>query len=119
MFENKILFRERELKPRFAEPNTIEYTIGLKWKQLELQEKQLLEEVKKRMQHASEQLQIEVDQMLLEYEAQRLRDGRRLKNNIFILENINNRKIRNDLVIDIYRSNVSLCERIIILKLKK
>jgi proline- and glutamine-rich splicing factor len=73
------LFRERELKPRFAEPNTIEYTIGLKWKQLELQEKQLLEEVKGRMQLASEQLQVEVDQMLLEHQAQRLRDGKKLE----------------------------------------
>jgi proline- and glutamine-rich splicing factor len=73
------LFRERELKPRFAEPNTIEYTIGLKWKQLELQEKQLLEEVKGRMQIASEQLQVEVDQMLLEHQAQRLRDGKKLE----------------------------------------
>ncbi len=73
------MFRERELKPRFAEPNTIEYTIGLKWKQLELQEKQLLEEVKGRMQIASEQLQVEVDQMLLEHQAQRLRDGKKLE----------------------------------------
>ncbi len=73
------MFRERELKPRFAEPNTIEYTIGLKWKQLELQEKQLLEEVKGRMQLASEQLQVEVDQMLLEHQAQRLRDGKKLE----------------------------------------
>ncbi|CAF0723713.1 unnamed protein product [Rotaria sp. Silwood1] len=71
---NDVYFKERELPPRFAEPNTIEYTIGLKWKQLELQEKQLLEEVKKRMQYASEQLQIEINQMLLEHEAQLLRD---------------------------------------------
>ncbi|CAF2717752.1 unnamed protein product [Rotaria sp. Silwood2] len=71
---NEIYFKERELRPRFAEPNTIEYTIGLKWKQLEIQEKQLLEEVKKRMQYASEQLQIEINQMLLEHEAQVLRD---------------------------------------------
>ena len=84
-----LLFRERELKPRFAEPNTIEYTIGLKWKQLELQEKQLLEEVKKRMQFASDQLQVEIDQTLLEHQAQALRDGRRF-------EDINNdRRIRN------------------------
>lgn len=67
--------RERELKPRFAEMNTIEHTIGLKWKELELQEKQLLEEVKRRMQFASEQLQGEIDQMFLEHQAQVLREG--------------------------------------------
>ncbi len=72
-------FRERELGPRFAEPNTIEYTIGVKWKQLELQEKQLLEEVKRRMQLASEQLQVEVGQMLLQHESKLLRDGKRFK----------------------------------------
>jgi hypothetical protein len=88
------VFRERALKPYFAEPNTIQYNIGMKWKQLELQEKELLEEVNKRMQIASEQLQIEVNQMLLEHEAQVLRDGKKLKNN--------NRKIRNNLVIYIY-----------------
>ena len=71
-----MIFRERELKPRYAEPNSIESTIGLKWKQLELQEKQLLDEVKRRMQYASEQLQVEIDQMLLEHQAQVLRDGK-------------------------------------------
>jgi hypothetical protein len=86
------VFRERALKPYFAEPNTIQYNIGMKWKQLELQEKELLEEVKKRMQIASEQLQVEINQMLLEHEAQVLRVGKKLKNN-------NNRKIRNNLVI--------------------
>ena len=67
--------RERESKPRFAEMNTIEQTIGLKWKELELQEKQLLEEVKQRMQYASEHLQAEIDQMFLDHEAQLLREG--------------------------------------------
>ena len=67
--------RERQLKPRFAEFDTFELTIGLKWKELELQEKQLLDEVKRRMQHASEQLQIEIDEMLLEHQAQKLREG--------------------------------------------
>ncbi|CAF1149534.1 unnamed protein product [Rotaria sordida] len=74
LIRNDIYFKEREIQPRFAEPNTIEYTIGLKWKQLEIQEKQLLEEVKKRMQYASEQLQVEINQILLEHEAQALRD---------------------------------------------
>ena len=68
--------RERESKPRFAELNTIEHTIGLKWKELELQEKQLLEEVKRRMQYATEQVQIEIDQMYLEHQSQVLREGR-------------------------------------------
>lgn len=71
-----IFYRERELQPRFAEVDTIEYRIGLKWKELEIQEKQLLEQVKARMQHASEQLQIETDQLLLEHQAQMIRDGR-------------------------------------------
>ena len=79
-FFTTIFFRERELKPRFAEPNTIEQTIGLKWKELELQEKQLLDEVKRRMQFASEQLQNEIDQMLLDHQAQLIREG---KSNIF------------------------------------
>ena len=69
--------RERDLKPRFAEFNTIEHTIGLKWKQLELQEKQLIEEAKRRTQYAAEQLQAEVDQMVLEHHAQALREGRK------------------------------------------
>ncbi len=69
-------FREREAKPRFAELNTIEHTIGLKWKELELQEKQLLEEVKRRMQYATEQVQVEIDQMYLEHQSQLLREGR-------------------------------------------
>ena len=69
--------RERDLKPRFAEFNTIEHTIGLKWKQLELQEKQLIEEAKRRTQFAAEQLQAEVDQMVLEHHAQALREGRK------------------------------------------
>lgn len=67
-------FRERQLKPRFAEPNTMEQTIGLKWKELELEEKQLLDEVKQRMQYASEKLQAEIDQMLLDHEAQMIRE---------------------------------------------
>ncbi|CAF3868688.1 unnamed protein product [Rotaria magnacalcarata] len=74
LMRNDAYFKERELQPRFAEPNTIEYTIGLKWKQLEIQEKQLLEEVKTRMQYASEQLKVETEQMQLEYQAQVLRD---------------------------------------------
>ncbi|CAF3550737.1 unnamed protein product [Rotaria socialis] len=74
LMRNDVYFKERELRPRFAEPNTIEYTIGLKWKQLEIQEKQLLEEVKTRMQYASEQLKVETEQMQLEYQAQVLRD---------------------------------------------
>lgn len=69
-------FREREAKPRFAELNTIEHTIGLKWKELELQEKQLLEEVKRRMQFATEQVKIEIDQLYLEHQSQVLREGR-------------------------------------------
>ena len=56
--------------------NTIEHTIGLKWKELELQEKQLLEEVKKRMQYATDQVQEEIDQMYLEHQSQMLREGR-------------------------------------------
>jgi transposase len=56
--------------------NTIEHTIGLKWKALELQEKQLLEEVKRRMQYATEQLQVEIDEMYLEHQSQVLREGR-------------------------------------------
>lgn len=55
--------------------NTIEQTIGLKWKELELQEKQLLEEVKRRMQYATEQMQIEIDRMYLEHQSQVLREG--------------------------------------------
>lgn len=88
-------FRERNLKPRFAEPNTIDYAIGLKWKQLEGQEKQLLDEVKRRMQYASEQLQIEIDEMLLEHQTQMLRDGKKTfteNYNIYV-------------IIDIHRSN--------------
>ena len=67
--------RERESRPRFAEPNSIEQTVGLKWKELELQEKQLLEEVKRRMQYATEQMQTEIDQMYLEHQSQVLREG--------------------------------------------
>jgi hypothetical protein len=74
--EHRSVFRERDRKPRFAELNTIEHTIGLKWKELELQEKQLLEEVKQRMQYASEQLQAEINQILLEHQAQALREGK-------------------------------------------
>jgi hypothetical protein len=53
--------------------------VGLKWKELELQEKQLLEEVKKRMQYATEQVQVEIDQMYLEHQSQVLREGRKLR----------------------------------------
>ncbi len=63
--------------------NTVEHTIGLKWKELELQEKQLLEEVKRRMQFATEQVQVEIDQMYLEHQSQQLREGR-IKENIGI-----------------------------------
>ncbi|CAF3086609.1 unnamed protein product [Rotaria sp. Silwood2] len=71
---NSAYIKEREAKPRFAELNTVEHTIGLKWKELELQEKQLLEEVKRRMQYASEQVKIEIDQMYLEHQSQVLRE---------------------------------------------
>jgi hypothetical protein len=71
-----IFIRERETKAHFAELHTIEHTIGLKWKELELQEKQLLEEVKRRMQYATEQLQVEIDQMYLEHQSQVLREGK-------------------------------------------
>ncbi|CAF0947064.1 unnamed protein product [Rotaria sordida] len=74
LVHNPIYIKEREAKPRFAELNTIEHTIGLKWKELELQEKQLLEEVKRRMQYATEQLKIEIDQMYLEHQSQVLRE---------------------------------------------
>lgn len=67
--------REREVKPRFAELNSIEQTIGLKWKELEQQEKQLLDEVKRRMQYATEQLQIEIDRMYLDHKSQMIREG--------------------------------------------
>ena len=63
------------MRPRFAEVNSIEQTIGLKWKELELQEKQLLDEVKRRMQYATEQLQIEIDQMYLDHQSQMIRKG--------------------------------------------
>lgn len=46
----------------------------MKWKELELQEKQLLEEVKRRMQFATEQVQTEIDQMYLEHQSQMLRE---------------------------------------------
>ncbi|CAF0894877.1 unnamed protein product [Didymodactylos carnosus] len=75
LIKNALYNKERELKPRFADINSIEHTIGLKWKELELQEKQLYEEVKKRMQYATEQVQIEIDQMLLEHQSQLLREG--------------------------------------------
>lgn len=71
-----LVVRDREVTPRFAELNTVEHTIGLKWKELELQEKQLLEEVKRRMQYATEQVKIEIDQMYLEHQSQVLREGR-------------------------------------------
>ncbi|CAF3293481.1 unnamed protein product [Rotaria socialis] len=71
---NQAYVKERDVKPRFAELNTIEHTIGLKWKELELQEKQLLEEVKRRMQFATEQVKIEIDQMYLEHQSQLLRE---------------------------------------------
>ncbi|UJR22935.1 hypothetical protein I4U23_025962 [Adineta vaga] len=71
---NAAFVKERETKPRFAEMNSIEQTIGLKWKELELQEKQLLEEVKKRMQYATEQVQVEIDQMYLEHQSHVLRE---------------------------------------------
>ncbi|CAF0886170.1 unnamed protein product [Adineta ricciae] len=74
LVRNPAYIKERELRPRFAEMNSIEQTISLKWKQLELQEKQLLEEVKKRMQYATEQLQTEIDQMYLEHQSQVLRE---------------------------------------------
>ncbi|CAM4795959.1 unnamed protein product [Rotaria magnacalcarata] len=71
---NQVYVKERDVKPRFAELNTIEHTIGLKWKELELQEKQLLEEVKRRMQFATEQVKIEIDHMYLEHQSQLLRE---------------------------------------------
>ncbi|CAF1362196.1 unnamed protein product [Rotaria sp. Silwood1] len=74
LVRNPAYIKEREAKPRFAELNTIEHTIGLKWKELELQEKQLLEEVKRRMQYATEQVKIEIDQMYLEHQSQVLRE---------------------------------------------
>jgi len=74
LVRNPVYVKEREIKPRFAELNTIEHTIGLKWKELELQEKQLLEEVKRRMQYATEQVQVEIDQMYLEHQSQVLRE---------------------------------------------
>jgi len=74
LVRNPAYIKERDAKPRFAEINTIEHTIGLKWKELELQEKQLLEEVKRRMQYATEQVQIEIDQMYLEHQSQVLRE---------------------------------------------
>jgi len=70
--------------------------------------------------YASGQLQIEIDQMILDHEAQVLRDGKRLKNKNFMFENNNNnRKIRNNLVIVIYRNNRFICERITILQMNK
>jgi hypothetical protein len=71
--------------------------------------------------YASGQLQIEIDQMILDHEAQVLRDGKRLKNKNFMFgnNNNNNRKIRNNLVILIYRNNRFICERITILQMNK
>jgi len=85
LVKNDVYQKERELKPHFAEPNTMEQTIGLKWKELELQEKQLLDEVKRRMQFASEQLQVEIDQMLLDHQAQLMREGKSLSQSVCVL----------------------------------
>ncbi|CAF1287769.1 unnamed protein product [Adineta steineri] len=74
LIRNPVFIKEREAKPRFAELSTIEHTIGLKWKELELQEKQLLEEVKQRMQYATDQVKVEIDEMFLEHQSQILRE---------------------------------------------
>lgn len=69
------IIRERHMKPRFAEQDSFEHAVGLKWKELELQEKQLLDDVKLRMQRAAENLTLEIQQMLLANQAEKLREG--------------------------------------------
>jgi AAA+ ATPase superfamily predicted ATPase len=90
-----IFFRERGIKPRFALTSTFEYTAAIKWKQLELQEKELLEDVKSR---------IQIDQMMLEQSAPMKNNckisGNKIFHLLFKISNTYNRKTRKDICIN-------------------
>ncbi|ESO84120.1 hypothetical protein LOTGIDRAFT_73646, partial [Lottia gigantea] len=74
MNKNDPLYKkEREQEPRFAQPGTFDYDMGMRWKQLVVLEKEKLDRVKKEMEEAQLKLEDEMQSALYDYEAERIR----------------------------------------------
>ncbi|XP_050393128.1 paraspeckle component 1 isoform X2 [Patella vulgata] len=65
--------KEREKEPRFAQPGTFDYEMGMRWKQMENLEKEKLERVKKEMEEAQIKLEDDMQNALYDYQAEQIR----------------------------------------------
>lgn len=100
---NSIEFKEqREVGPRFAEPNTFEHTFALRWKELYEVERQKRERLEQEIQEARKTLQDQIHYSKLEHDAQQLRDrlqeleGNKLKYQQLKEQNINDTQLREE-----------------------
>lgn len=67
-------YAAREQSPRFAEPGTFDYDIGLKWKNLYQQDMDRKEQVKQRFEDDVKQIEQEMDLVYKEHQARIMRE---------------------------------------------
>lgn len=69
------LLREREQKPRFAQPGTFEFEFSSRWKALDEMEKQQRDQVDRNIKEAKEKLEAELESAKHEHQLMLMRQG--------------------------------------------
>lgn len=73
--KNASFHREREMPPRFAQPGSFEYEWGMRWKQLEEQEKLQREQMERSIVENRAKLEDEMEISKQEHQAMLMRQG--------------------------------------------
>lgn len=68
-------YRERELGPRFPQPNTFEFVYGMKWKELYDNERRRREGLESDLKEERKRLEADMELAYQDYQAQMLREG--------------------------------------------
>ena len=79
IIKNAQFHSEREVQPHFAQNNSFEFKLAIKWRELFDLEKQILEEGKKRIDQAREMLEYEIEQAMIDHKSMKLKEELRAK----------------------------------------
>ena len=74
--KNQQYHREREMPPRFAQPGSFEYEWGMRWKQMEEQEKMQREQLERQLEENRHKLDDEMEIAKHEHQAMMMRQGK-------------------------------------------
>lgn len=79
IIKNNQFYMEREAPPHFANNNSNEHKLALRWRELYELEKQINEEGKRRVDQAREMLEYEIEQAIIDNKTMQLKEDMRMK----------------------------------------